>query len=380
MRIRPVWLAYAAIALILAVPVAASLFAWSGLYDVAASRGHWWITDKFLRFGMENSVRARAPDVQPPPLDDHNLIRLGAGHFHSGCAYCHGAPGIAMSPISQHMLPAPPDLKDRVGAWTDQELFWLVKHGLKYAGMPAWPAQQRDDEVWTLVAFLRRLPSLDVAGYRNLALGGLRLDPPTGRELAMQESAADAAGACARCHGAEDRMPASTLVPRLHGQPAEALLAALGAYANGARYSGIMQPIATALTPEARKALADYYAGLCPSIAPASGEAEPVHIERGHRLIMEGDTDTQIPACSGCHGANALPIYPRLAGQSASYIANQLRLWQRGARGHTETDAIMSAIAARLSEDQINEVAAYYAMQPVEAAAASQPVKKAGAP
>jgi cytochrome c553 len=378
-RIRPIWLLYVPIALALAVPVGAVLLAWSGVYNVAASRGHWRVTDLFLRFGMEHSVKARAPDIQPPRLDDPNLIRLGAGHFHSGCAYCHSVPGAPVDPISRQMLPPPPELTDRIGEWTDQELFWLVKHGLKYTGMPAWPTQERDDEVWTVVAFLRHLPGLDVSGYRALALGGLRLDPPTGRELAMRESAPDAAGACARCHGAEDRVPASSLVPRLHGQPAEMLLAALEAYASGKRHSGIMQPIATALSTTAKRALADYYAGLrAPPAEPLATES--VLVERGRHLVMEGDAAAQIPACSGCHGPDALPIYPRLAGQNAPYIANQLRLWRRGQRGRTDTDAIMAPIARALGEHQINEVAAYYSSLPAGTAAAPASVRRAGTP
>jgi cytochrome c553 len=363
--------------IVLGVPLGAFLFAWFGVYNVAASRGHWEITDRFLRFGMERSVKTRADEVpSPPPLDDQNLIRLGAGHFHSGCAYCHGAPGIAISPISEHMLPAPPDLKDKVGEWTDRELFWIVKHGLKYAGMPAWPAQQRDDEVWMLVAFLRKLPGLDIAGYRRLALGDLKIDPLTGRALAVRGDPTDTSEACIRCHGADNELPRSALVPRLHGQPAEMLAAALQAYANGKRHSGIMEPIAIDLTPEARQALASYYSGLSVPAAARVSETSTELIERGRSIAMNGDAGAQIPACNGCHGGEALPIYPRLAGQNGPYLERQLRLWKRGVRSDTETSAIMAPIGKRLSEDQITALAAYYASLPFD----TTPVKKAGEP
>jgi cytochrome c553 len=373
---RPWFWSLAAI-IVIGVPLGAVLFAWFGVYNVAASRGHWEITDRFLRFGMERSVKTRADDVpSPPPLDDPNLIRLGAGHFHSGCAYCHGAPGIAISPIALHMLPAPPDLKDKVGEWTDRELFWIVKHGLKYAGMPAWPAQQRDDEVWTLVAFLRTLPGLDVVGYRRLALGDFERDPLNGRALAVSGDPAAASQACVRCHGADNHLPRSALVPRLHGQPAEMLAAALQAYADGKRHSGIMEPIAIDLTPAARQALASYYSGLSVPAAPAARETAPALIERGRIIATKGDPGAQIPACNACHGAEGLPIYPRLAGQNGPYIESQLRLWKRGVRSDTETSAIMAPIGKRLSEDQITALAAYYAHLPFDAAS----VKKAGEP
>jgi hypothetical protein len=95
------------------------------------------------------------------------------------------------------MLPSPPDLSTAVRDWRDRELFWIVKHGIKYTGMPAWVAAQRDDEVWAIVAFLRRLPTLDAAGYRELALGGLSIRPQIGREIATTEDTSGAMSACA---------------------------------------------------------------------------------------------------------------------------------------------------------------------------------------
>ena len=60
---------------------------------------------------------------------------------------------------------------DAIPAWTDEQLFWIVKHGIKYAGMPGWIAQSRDDEVWTVVAALRSLPDMSRKEYRRLAMG-----------------------------------------------------------------------------------------------------------------------------------------------------------------------------------------------------------------
>jgi cytochrome c553 len=228
------------------------LFAWSGLYNVAASRGHFAMTDAILTFGMRNSVKTHAIGIDVPFLDSNDLSTLGAAHFHSGCAFCHAAPGVPISPIAQSMLPPPPDLSTSMRAWHDRELFWIIKNGIKYTGMPAWVAEQRDDEVWAVVAFLRRLPKLDAAGYRELALGGLSVPPQSGGEIANTEGTSDAVSACARCHGENRRGPSSRLVPVLHGQPAAFLLAALEDYAHARRPSGIMQPLASDLSPQAR--------------------------------------------------------------------------------------------------------------------------------
>jgi cytochrome c553 len=257
------------------------------------------------------------------------------------------------------MLPPPPNLKEQIGLWTDGELFWIVKHGLKYAGMPAWPSQNRDEEVWNVVAFLRKLPGLDTAGYLALANGNLRIDPPGGGELAAGLRSVDTALACARCHGAEGIEPANDLVPLLHGQPVEMLAYALRAYAADNRYSGIMQPIASELPAPVIDELARYYASLpVPRSSPAA--VESAELEEGRRLAHEGDAPRGVPACDQCHGANALQLYPRLAGQSARYIEAQLKAW-RTARGRTDLDAIMAPIARRLSDAQIRDAAAFYA-------------------
>jgi mono/diheme cytochrome c family protein len=115
-----------------------------------------------LAFSMRQSVETHTIGITAPRLDDANLVRLGAAHFHGGCAYCHGAPGTPISPTAKHMLPAPPELSAAVKDWTATELFWIVKHGIKYTGMPSWAALERDDEVWAVVAFLQKLPALDV--------------------------------------------------------------------------------------------------------------------------------------------------------------------------------------------------------------------------
>jgi cytochrome c553 len=336
------------------------LFAWSGLYSIAASRGHWAVMEWLLTFGMRNSVKTHAYAIVAPPLDNADLVRLGAGHFHSGCAFCHGAPGVPISPIAQGMLPPPPDLATQMREWRDRELFWIVKNGIKYTGMPAWAAQQRDDEVWALTAFLRQLPKLDAAAYRDLALGGLQVAPQSGREVATSEDASTAARACARCHGAGPDGPRSGLVPILHGQPSEFLAAALDAYRRARRPSGVMQPVASDLAREDAGEVARYYAGLR-APRPASRSADAASIERGRQLAEHGEGDARIPGCAPCHGTEALKTYPRLPGQNAAYMINRLRLWKGGLAPGTDIEAIMAPIARALTDQQIEDVAAYFA-------------------
>jgi cytochrome c553 len=310
---------------------------------------------------MRNSVRTHAMLVQVPPLDSPDLVRLGAGHFHDGCAYCHGAPGRPVNAVASQMLPPPPPLSGAVESWATRELFWIVKHGIKYTGMPAWVARQRDDEVWAVVAFLRRLPHLTPQEYRELALDRVEVPDGSGRQLALTESDPQAAGACARCHGAGATGPASRLVPVLHGQKVEYLAQALQAYAEGSRRSGIMQPLASDLDAESIANLARYYAGLAPPPPRSRSEAEPASIEAGRRLATQGAPEQRIPACTACHGSAGLATLPLLDGQHAPYLTRQLQLWKDGLSAGTDNGAIMAPIARRLTDEQIRDVSAYYA-------------------
>ncbi len=185
-----------------ALGLLAFLVAASGIYNVAASRPHFEITRLLLQFGLERSVSTHSwfESSSKPDLDDPDLIRLGAGHFVRGCAFCHGAPGEPRNYAANFMQPEPPALSLAATEWSDKELFWIVRHGLKYTGMPGWPAIERTDEIWAVIAFLRQLPGMSPAQYRELAAGAAR----TSNNNLIAE--------CARCHGDENATPTSRLV------------------------------------------------------------------------------------------------------------------------------------------------------------------------
>lgn len=352
--------------------VGAFLFAWSGLYSVAASKDHWPPTTWFLEMAMRNSIETHAMLIDAPDLDDMALIRRGAGHYEDGCAPCHGAPDARRNPISRHMLPAPPFLPDVVKEWEPEQLYWITRHGIKYAGMPAWPARQRDDEPWAVAAFLRRLDTMDAAEYRRLAFGE---EPPTDDRSTMDEleggeleggelegPVGEVLRTCARCHGYDGAGHGTGAFPRLAGQKADYLYESLRAYASGARPSGIMQPMAAGLDEGVMRALADHYARQTNApYPPAPEEGDPRLRDLGANLASAGDPERGVPACSGCHGPNRDPRYPSLDGQHAGIIADQVRLWQKGARGDTALSRIMAAAARDLTEEQIRAVSLHYA-------------------
>lgn len=345
------------------------LVAVTGAYNIAASEGHWRITEILLRFGLERSVSVRANET-PPHLDDPDLIRLGAGHFHAACAPCHGTPGTPVPAFVGGMLPTPPDLRTRVDAWSDAELFRIIRHGIKYTGMPAWPSHGTEREIWAVTAFVRHMNRLDAAAYRALALGPWSTPPERGAAL-EGGNLPDGVAACARCHGAQGEAPSSALVPTLYGQPEAMLRAALRSYAAGTRPSGVMQIAVDGLTPRQIDQLAAYYAGLAPPLPQPPTPDQARLVEAGRALAAHGDPAARIPLCLSCHGPQALPLYPRLAGQSARYIEGRLDGWRRSTQARGDAlDRVMAPIARRLTADQARALAAYFAQQAPQAAQA----------
>jgi mono/diheme cytochrome c family protein len=141
----------------------------SGVYNVAATSQHLQFVYTFLEKGMHQSVRLRARDIAAPQqLDQPTLIASGARLYNVHCLECHGAPGVAPAGIGMGMQPVPGPLVDATGKWQPNELYWIVRHGIKMSGMPAWEYRISDDEIWQTVAFVQQMPNLSPADYKAI--------------------------------------------------------------------------------------------------------------------------------------------------------------------------------------------------------------------
>lgn len=343
-----------------------ALGAVSGVVPIKASSGHWPVTAEFLQFAKERSVWTHTLGMKPPPLDEPWLVLKGAGHYETACRPCHGGPELRTPVIAASMTPKPPNLSVTVPQWEPEELFYIVKHGIKFTGMPAWPALGRDDEVHAMVAFMLELPKMDGARYRELVHGRAHAEP---LQAPMEDLGDPAppivATTCARCHGARGEGRGNAAFPKLAGQTEAYLANALRAYAEGRRYSGIMQPLSAPLTRQQIAELSRYYANLPPPPPEQVGDAP--RIERGRDIAQRGVPGQGVPSCMDCHGPRAgrrNPAYPSLAGQYADYLTLQLELFKTQDRGGSAYAHIMNNVASRLRPDQMRDVAAYYASLP----------------
>jgi len=150
---------------LLAVVLLGALVVGSGALSVAADEPHASLVFGILDAARERSIEARADDIQIPALDDAAMVRRGAGNYDAMCAKCHLAPGMEPTELNAGLSPTPPNLAKH--AQEDAaEAFWVIKHGIKATGMPAWGKHMRDPYIWDLVAFLRKLPSLSAEQYQ----------------------------------------------------------------------------------------------------------------------------------------------------------------------------------------------------------------------
>ncbi len=189
-----------------------------------------------------------------------------------------------------------------------------------------------------------------------------------------QRGNANGALACATCHGQAGEGNPTAGFPRLAGLGKGYVERQLKGFASGQRQNPVMAPIAKALQPAERAAAADYYARLP---APARFSPASDAPAQGAMLAQQGRWENGlVPGCIQCHGPDGVGVgdaFPPLAGQSAAYIAQQLRAWQQGTRPPGPLN-LMQAVATKLSPAEMDAVAKYFGgMRPSTAEGKGKP-------
>ena len=165
-----------------------------------------------------------------------------------------------------------------------------------------------------------------------------------------------AEGNCASCHNADGNSTIA-LNPKLAGQVPGYIKTQLMAFKSGTRENGIMQGMAAPLSEEDMSNLDAFYVSQ-QSTSVNVPEDKMEAAENGARLYRGGFKEYQIAACMGCHGPNGIGIptrYPRVAGQHAEYLEQQLLAFKSSDRKHD----VMNPIAFKLSAQQIKDVSLF---------------------
>jgi len=152
---------------LVAIAIGFGIFAWSGLYNIGADDHHYPPTLKILTMLRDRSIHVRSEHIKVPNLNDPQLILKGAGQYAAMCTQCHLRPGVKNSELREGMYPQPPNLSQT--HFDPQDAFWIIKHGIKMSAMPAWGMAGHDDPtIWSMVAFIEKLPGMTPAQYKAI--------------------------------------------------------------------------------------------------------------------------------------------------------------------------------------------------------------------
>ena len=206
---------------------------------------------------------------------------------------------------------------------------------------------------------MKRLSSLIALASMVLTLSGVahgsESPKPVKPDLAAGE--AKAMAMCVACHSVDGSRGAATY-PILQGQHHQYLAKQLTEFKEGVRKNAVMNGMAAALTPDDIRNLSAFYASKKAKDGFAKNKDT---VALGEKIYRGGIAKKAVPACAACHGPTGSGIpsqYPRLGSQHADYTKAQLTAFRQGDRTN---NALMSTIAANLSDKEIDALSDYIA-------------------
>lgn len=156
--------------------IGAGAYFFGGFYSVGATNTNPGFVDVAIARVRAASIQQHATERPPSGLvlTDNAVVQDGARAFATrGCVLCHGAPGVTWAKFSEGLNPGPPDLKDVAPNMEPREIFWVIKNGIQMTGMPSFGMiEMPDKEVWSIVAFVKQLPSVTDEQFKMWTAAG----------------------------------------------------------------------------------------------------------------------------------------------------------------------------------------------------------------
>jgi mono/diheme cytochrome c family protein len=149
--------------------LAAVAFIYSGLYDVTAATPHTRLVGWALHQVYQSSMERDSVGIKvPADLETVANVQSGAQLYSENCAMCHSAPGTSLSPIGQGIYPSAPILLALTRKNHPNQMFWVIKNGIKMTGMADFGKSLSDQQIWDLAAFLQQDRGIKASDYANL--------------------------------------------------------------------------------------------------------------------------------------------------------------------------------------------------------------------
>ncbi len=147
------------LAAIVIPPIGCVLFFVLGFSRIGADSAPSASETAILQSAVRHSVQRSARDVSSPPLADEDAIVAGGKLYVAGCAGCHGQLGKPFREDRDHFPPVP-QLPHVGTQYSEPELYWIVKHGIRMTGMSAYGPFYSEKQLWSLAVFLQHINHL----------------------------------------------------------------------------------------------------------------------------------------------------------------------------------------------------------------------------
>ena len=147
------------VAALVVLPMAALAYWLSGTEETRSDAKPPAWESMVLGPAVRAAVRRGARGLSAPPAANEEAIVAGGKLYMAGCAGCHGEPGKPYHEEEAH-YPSVPQLPHSGSQYSEGEIAWIIKHGIRMTGMSAYGPFYKENEVWALAAFVRRINTL----------------------------------------------------------------------------------------------------------------------------------------------------------------------------------------------------------------------------
>jgi mono/diheme cytochrome c family protein len=143
-----------------------------GSVDFGADQRPSYLEEKVAMEAVDASTDRRAGDAKNPVEPTEANVTAGAQLYIDHCAGCHGVPSNPDSTFARSFNPPAPEFFKDAPDMSDNQNFYIIQHGIRWTGMPAWGKTLSDTQIWTLCAFLDNTEKLPAGAQKILAPQG----------------------------------------------------------------------------------------------------------------------------------------------------------------------------------------------------------------
>lgn len=158
---------------IVVIVVVAYIVVRKGYVNFAADQEAPALEKRIAMAASDASVERRAPAMQNPLAVSDDTLVAGAKLYRDNCSGCHGSSANPDAALGHNFNPPAPQFMADPAEMPENENFYIIQHGIRWTGMPAWKSKFNDTQIWQVVTFIKHLDKLPPAAEKEIR------QPPT---------------------------------------------------------------------------------------------------------------------------------------------------------------------------------------------------------